>query len=212
VSEKRQHLARHLDVTRKGARRIAEIVQAGVSILLEEGFTALTKRRIAARLDISHGNVSYYFPTRESLWRAVIDYEYKEYYRKHYGSLRADPDDPQALFDEFVLRWIDEYLDREMRIFFSQVLAFAEVNETVARLRDEIYEMFLKETLSRVRPLNPGVPESEIELRALVLVSTLEGLHAVSAFRPGLVSRDDAFRQRLLRQMNAVARGQPIGE
>jgi AcrR family transcriptional regulator len=63
------------DVTRKGAERIADIVKAGAEILLNEGFSSLTKRRNAKRLDISHGNVSYYFPTRESLWHAVIDYE-----------------------------------------------------------------------------------------------------------------------------------------
>ena len=56
-----------LDVTRKGAERIADIVNAGAALLLEEGFSSLTKRRIAKRLGISHGNVSYYFPTRESL-------------------------------------------------------------------------------------------------------------------------------------------------
>ena len=88
-------LMQTLDVTRKGAERIAEIVNAGASLLLEEGFPALTKRRIAKRLGISHGNVSYYFPTRESLWHAVIDYELKEYY-KRLAKLHADDDDPQG--------------------------------------------------------------------------------------------------------------------
>ncbi len=107
-----------LDVTRKGAERIADIVKVGAEILLEEGFSSLTKRRIAKRLDISHGNVSYYFPTRESLWHAVIDYELKEYYTRHHGVLIADSSDPQAYFDAFVVGWIDEYNDRVVRIFF----------------------------------------------------------------------------------------------
>ena len=61
-----------MKVSEKGAKRISEIIKVGVDILMEEGFLALTKRRIAARLNIAHGHVGYYFPSRELLWRAVL--------------------------------------------------------------------------------------------------------------------------------------------
>lgn len=207
MSEKIESLMSALDVTRKGARRIADIVQTGVEILREEGFTSLTKRKIANRLGISHGNVSYYFPTRESLWKAVIDHEFKEYYKKHYANFDADPDDADARFNEFVVRWIDEYEDREMRIFFSQILAYAEVNKVVAKLRDEIYEMFFEEAMARVRPLGIDATEDELESRVLTMIATLEGLHFVTAFRPRIAGRDQEFRKRLVRQINAIIQG-----
>ncbi len=47
MNEKVELLMERLDVTRKGAERIANIVETGVDILRTEGFTALTKRRIA---------------------------------------------------------------------------------------------------------------------------------------------------------------------
>jgi AcrR family transcriptional regulator len=197
-----------LDVTRKGAERIADIVKAGAEILLEEGFFSLTKRRIAKRLGISHGNVSYYFPTRDSLWHAVIDYELKEYYKRHHGDLIADPSDPQAYFDAFVVGWIDEYNDRVVRIFFSHIIAFAEVNESVAKIRDEIYEEFFDETMKRARALDLGVEDEELERRVLEVMVVLEGLHAVSAFRPALVERNYEFKQRLLKRANAIIRGE----
>ena len=197
-----------LDVTRKGAERIADIVKAGAEILLDEGFSSLTKRRIAKRLDISHGNVSYYFPTRESLWHAVVDYELKEYYQRHHGVLIADPSDPQAYFDAFVVGWIDEYNDRVVRIFFSHIIAFAEVNESVAKIRDEIYEEFFDETMKRARALDLGVEDEELERRVLEVMVVLEGLHAVSAFRPALVERNYEFKQRLLKRANAIIRGE----
>ncbi len=197
-----------LDVTRKGAERIADIVKVGAEILLDEGFSSLTKRRIAKRLGISHGNVSYYFPTRESLWHAVIDYELKEYYQRHHGTLIADPSDPQAYFDAFVVGWIDEYNDRVVRIFFSHIIAYAEVNESVARIRDEIYEEFFDETMKRARALDLRVDEQELERRVLEVMVVLEGLHAVSAFRPALVERNYEFKQRLLKRANAIIRGE----
>ena len=197
-----------LDVTRKGAERIAEIVSAGAELLLDEGFSSLTKRRIANRLGISHGNVSYYFPTRESLWHAVMDYELKEYYQRHQGDLNADPNDPQACFDEFVVRWIDEYNDRAVRIFFSHIIAFAEVNEAIAKIRDEVYEEFFEGTLNRARALDLRVDDEELELRVLEVMVVLEGLHAVSAFRPALVQQNYEFKQRLLKRVNAIIHGE----
>lgn len=197
-----------LDVTRKGAERIAEIVEVGAEILLEDGFSSLTKRRIAKRLDISHGNVGYYFPTRESLWHAVIEYELKEYYERHHTIATRVPDDPQAEFDAFVVRWIDEYNDRKMRIFFSYVIAHAEVNESLAVIRDEIYETFFKETMRRAEALRLDVEEQELERRVLEVMVVLEGLHAVSAFRPAVVERNYEFKQRLLKRVNAIIRGQ----
>ena len=197
-----------LDVTRKGAERIADIVNAGAGLLLEEGFSSLTKRRIAKRLGISHGNVSYYFPTRESLWHAVINFELKEYYQRHQRDLHADPDDPQARFDEYVVGWIDEYNNRVIRVFFSHVIAYAEINEAVAKMRDEVYESIFDRTMTLSRALGLEVKDEELELRVLEVMVVLEGLQAVSAFLPALVERNYEFKQRLLRRVNAIIRGE----
>ena len=197
-----------LDVTRKGAERIADIVNAGADLLLEEGFSSLTKRRIAKRLGISHGNVSYYFPTRESLWHAVINFELKEYYQRHQRDLHADPDDPQARFDEYVVGWIDEYNNRVIRVFFSQVIAYAEINEAVAKMRDEVYESIFDRTMTLSRALGLEVKDEELELRVLEVMVVLEGLQAVSAFRPALIERNYEFKRRLLRRINAIIRGE----
>jgi len=199
------------DVTRKGAETIASIIRTGADILLEEGFTALTKRKIANRLGISHGNVGYYFPTRESLWRAVVEYELKEYYKVHHSKFCIDSDDPQANFDEYVASWINEYDDRVVRVFFSHIIAFAEVNEDIAKLRDEIYEMFFEQTLRLAQALEPAVEASELERRVLAVIVLLEGLHAVSAFRPDVVARDEVFKQFLLAQANTIIHGRVCG-
>jgi AcrR family transcriptional regulator len=193
----------HLEVTPKGARRVADIVRAGAAILLEEGFTSLTKRRIAKRLGISHGNVSYYFPTREALWKAVID--------NHYDGLKDHAHDPAAHVDEFLTRWIEEFHDRELRIFFAQVLAFAEVNASVARLRDEIYEEFLREAVEIVSPLIADVATAEVEQRVLGVMAMLEGLQAVTAFRPELLSDGGAFKLQVRRTVRAIIGGETPG-
>ena len=210
MNEKVELLMERLDVTRKGAKRIANIVETGVDILRTEGFTALTKRRIAKRLGISHGNVSYYFPTRESLWKGVIEYELKFYYDKYYGESKIADNDPEGRFDEFVRLWFQEYKDRELRIFFAQLLAFAEVSEFVAQQRDEIYQTFYDETRSRIRDLDPTMSEQELQTRSTLVMAMLEGLHAVTAFRPDIMGSSTDFPEQLVSQVKAIAYGRVI--
>jgi hypothetical protein len=124
------------------------------------------------------------------------------------STLNADPNDPQACFDEFVVRWIDEYNDRVVRIFFSHIIAFGEVNEAVAKIRNEVYEEFFEGTLNRACALGLRVGDEELELRVLEVMVVLEGLHAVSAFRPALVQQNYEFKQRLLKRVNAIIHGE----
>ncbi len=195
------------DVTRKGAARIGDIARVGIEIVLEEGFSSLTKRRVATRLGIAHGNVGYYFPTRESLWRAVVDYELAEIHDKYPSGLKTDTDDPQSSFDEYLSVYMVSYEDREFGYFFAHLEAYAEINSAVAKLRDEMYEGFLQRMMERVRPLCIGVDDEQIELRALTVMALFEGLGSLSAFRPELVIKNSKFRQQMIDQANAIVRG-----
>ena len=195
------------DVTRKGAARVVEIARAGAELLLDEGFTAVTKRRVAKRLGIAHGNVGYYFPTRETLWRAVIDYEISELDDKYPIDVETDTNDPQSRFDEYLSVYMVSYEDRKFGYFFAHLDAYAEINAAAAKLRDETYERVLQRIIERVRPLCPTVDDERIEMRALTVMALLEGLGSVAAFRPELVIHNSKFRQQMIDKANAIIRG-----
>ncbi len=195
------------DVTPKGAARVVEIARVGTEIVLEEGFSSLTKRRVAKRLGIAHGNVGYYFPTRESLWRAVIDYEISEIDDKYPSDLETDTNHPQSCFDQYLSVYMVSYEDRKFGKFFAHLDSYAKINSAVAELRDEMYERILQRIIERIRPLCAGVSDERIELRALTVMALFEGLGSVSAFRPELVIHNRKFRQQMIDQANAVIRG-----
>ncbi len=196
------------DVTRKGAAKIAEIVRAGTEILLAEGFSSVTKRRVAKRLGIAHGNVGYYFPTRESLWHAVVYYELSELYEKYPVALDANTEDPQSCFDEYLVGYFDEAESGKSRSFYAHVEAFAEINPVVAGWRDDIYERIFQGFMERIRPLCIGVDEEQIELRTLTVMSLFEGVESMSAFKPKLVKQNSSFRQQMINQANTIVRGE----
>ena len=92
--------------------------------------------------------------------------------------------------------------------FFSHVISFAEINDAKARIRNDVYEHFFEKTITLARGLELGVSEEELERRVLEVTVVLEGLHAVSAFRPELVERNYEFKQRQLRRVNATKHGE----
>ena len=184
-----------------------EIARAGAEILREEGFASVTKRKVAKRLSIAHGNVGYYFPTRESLWRAVIDHEISELGEKYPSDIEMDTNDPQSRFDEYLSVYMVSYEDRKFGKFFAHLEAYAEINAAAAKLRDETYERVLQRIIERVRPLCPTVDDERMEMRALTVMALLDGLGSVAAFRPELVINNSKFRQQIIYQANAIIRG-----
>lgn len=50
-----------------------KILNAALRVLVENGFQALTQTRVAEAAGVSQGNLTYYFPTRNDLLKAVVD-------------------------------------------------------------------------------------------------------------------------------------------
>lgn len=50
-----------------------EIIRTGTRLFLEKGYSATTPKLICDELDISTGNLTYYFPTKEHLLSVLVD-------------------------------------------------------------------------------------------------------------------------------------------
>ena len=50
-----------------------EIIRTGTRLFLEKGYSATTPKRICEELNISTGNLTYYFPTKEHLLAVLVD-------------------------------------------------------------------------------------------------------------------------------------------
>ncbi|MFO0880465.1 MAG: TetR/AcrR family transcriptional regulator [Gemmataceae bacterium] len=57
-----------------GRRRREQIIEAAVAIIAEEGLQHLSLSAIEKRADMSRGQLTYYFPTKEDILLAVFDH------------------------------------------------------------------------------------------------------------------------------------------
>lgn len=59
----------------KGEEKRQEIERVARSILISDGYAGVSLRMIASKLEISVGNLQYYFPTKDDLVEAIITRE-----------------------------------------------------------------------------------------------------------------------------------------
>lgn len=64
---------------RKGEARRLQILATAKSLLLKGGPDAVVLREVAARLDMTHSNIQYYFRTRHDMLVAIYDAEIQKY-------------------------------------------------------------------------------------------------------------------------------------
>ncbi len=68
-----------LPARKKGRERRQQIIDTAKEVLMTSGITSLVLRDIAVQLGITHGNLQYYFPTKEDLLVAIFDQELLAY-------------------------------------------------------------------------------------------------------------------------------------
>lgn len=159
--------------------RVEDILQAAQDILIEEGPGAMSLRRIADRLDISSGNVTYYFRTKDVLLKALIEDVLQGYIKAFETQSQDFPDDPKGRFLAYIDFLVADCRNPRMRALFYQIWAMATYNVRMARLRDQIYVECFRQISEIVGLLNPGCEEGLRDDTTRVLMAMIEGLHVI---------------------------------
>ena len=60
-------------IYRKRPNTRLQIIQLAAHLFIEEGYSSVSMKRIAAELDLSPGNVTFYFPTKDHLLAVLVD-------------------------------------------------------------------------------------------------------------------------------------------
>lgn len=69
--ERGEKAVSHINKKRPNTR--LQIIQLGARLFIEEGFTNTSLTKIAKKLDLSTGNITFYFPTKEHLLAVLVD-------------------------------------------------------------------------------------------------------------------------------------------
>jgi AcrR family transcriptional regulator len=180
-------------ITRRGQEARARILAAARATLIEEGPAALTLRGVAARAELSLGNLQFHFADVEALLTALLETE-MDAAMAAITDARAGAGDPlNAALDVLLQQHRDAGL---AKLYFS-LWAFAVGRPAIAALLRRFYADFVARVVTYVRDADQG-GAPDLEQRAWLFVALLEGASVLRVIA-GQASHDEALRGALQR-------------
>lgn len=159
----------------KGRTRVVEILEAALDILVNQGYRAISMRRIAEVCGITVGNVTYYYPTKDALVKDLLD-SVVESYMDIFNHIQNDPKlTAEEKFIEVVRLILRDIRTKKTTHLFPELWALANHDRFVAERVDELYTK-ARVVLNELIPiLNPRLSAAEREVVALFVSASLEG-------------------------------------
>ena len=191
-------------VRRRGRTRVEDILTCAQGILVREGIAALTTRRVARELGISVGNLAYYFASKDDLLQALISHVIGGYDRELQREAASFPDQPAERFKAFLRYMIEDARRPEVHAFFYQLWGLSSHDPAVAATRDDMYTHFAAQTTDLLRGLRPGADRRELEMLAIIVLNSLEGLHVLYGSGRRFLRRYRGFDEATYRHLLAT--------
>ncbi|WP_267420271.1 MULTISPECIES: TetR/AcrR family transcriptional regulator [unclassified Curtobacterium] len=182
---------------RSADERRAQLVDAAVAVMTDEGVRAVTTRAVTARAGLPHGTFAYCFGSKGELFRAVLDRELRRSMASAFDDDSAPTDDPC----ERIVAGLLASLDR-VRAAPEEAMALLELTalarrdpelRDLARWEQTAYVSAVTENLTRWSDAHGRRWSVPTEHVGRLLVAVVEG--AVSAW---LSDRDDAAAEATL--------------
>ena len=160
----------------RGQEGLERILKAALSLLIEQGASALTLRRIAAECGLKAGNIAYYFASKEELLRELLDAIINSFE----GAFEAIDQTPGATPEERLGRIVTFILEdaktKATSRIFPELWAMSNHDPFV---RDRVEEMYARARVvlnKLIAEINPALPADERETLALFISASMEGV------------------------------------
>ncbi len=159
----------------RGSDTVDAILKAALHVLVEEGASAFTLRRIAAESGLQVGNVSRHFPKKEMLVQVLLE----ELLSPSQGDVKRQITNMGMPPEEGLALVIGGSLDgiqtKKTTRLFTELWAMANHNEFVAERVELVYRYVHGLIGAFVAELNPALSEQEIEVVSVYISASIEG-------------------------------------
>lgn len=150
--------------TAQGVQTHEAILDGAVQVLSTLGLAGFSIPQVATAVGIAPGNLTYYFPTRDHLVRAMAERQLQQYAEQVEAVCAELVQGDELDLNGFVDWLLDSAVAAKTVHLFPELWAMANQNDYVGESLDRIYEGAVV-TLIRALGLDPEHPVTE-ELRA----------------------------------------------
>lgn len=166
----------HRGNTEKGSSTATAILEQTKNILSEQGLAAISIRSVAERCQMSPGNVTYYFKTKEILFSELAKYLFDRWNRRFYQKM---PDHVGSPIDTLVFS-IEYMIVENKRPKSSNMLlemwAMSNHSTAIKMMMDVFYTQMRSWIERLMQAANPAQSKATRQLRAALVTAQIEGL------------------------------------
>ncbi|WP_421838135.1 TetR/AcrR family transcriptional regulator [Novosphingobium sp.] len=159
----------------RGTETVDAILKAAHDVLIEEGASAFTIRRIATKSGMKVGNVSYHFPRKEMLIKIMLDELLDSYDKLLESQVRQPGISPEDRLRLIVKLCLDDIAGKRTTRLFTELWALANHNTFVADRVRVFYQRVHDFIGEVVTELNPALAPDEVATVALYISASMEG-------------------------------------
>lgn len=157
------------------ADTVEQILRSTLKILMNEGYAALSLRRVASDCGVSIGNLTYHFPSKAMLLKELLEAVLEAYAdRGRQMAWEFKLDDRTALKAGLfnVLRDVQSFQTTHL---FPELWSLANHDEEISALLHDFYRRLHLPLIARIRRMNPRLNEADAETVAVFISSFVEG-------------------------------------
>jgi len=109
----------------KGRETREMILLAALSILIDEGYRAMSMRRVAAACGMKFGNLTYHYRTREDLVRELLDAVIRSYEQEFDAIVHSPGHSPEQRLERYCLLVLNDITTRKTTRLFPELWALS---------------------------------------------------------------------------------------
>lgn len=188
-----------------GQATAAKILEVARQLVIDDGMNAVTMRRIARELNMSPGNLSYYYASKANLIEDLFSHVLDKYMVEFERLRKTEAASPEAQL-LLVLQYVfDDLSKRETTNFFPEMWVMALRDEWAEQQMERIYTLYRSVLIEILSTLRPDLDDQTRADLALTISASIEGHTVFIGHGRRHQSRAHAVKKLIIEQLVYLA-------
>lgn len=160
---------------RKGRRTAAHILEQSTQVLMRDGYSQFSLRRVAQAAGVTLGNLQYYFPTKPDLVEAMLVHViegYVETFDRLMAEVGGRPEEQLTAVLTYVIR---DLTSPRTTVLFPELWSMANHEPAVQQYVEGLYETYRRIVAGLIASINPRLSPGQVRLLTIFITASIEG-------------------------------------
>ncbi len=150
-------------------------MDAAERVLITQGHSSFSLRKVAAEAEQTLGSLQYYFPTKNALIKAMLD-NCVQRYLDEFEQIRATAgENPEAQFAALIQSVVRDLNAENTTVFFPEVWSMANHDEHALEFMDAMYGRYREILIEVISLVNPQLSLAQLTRLAVFISASVEG-------------------------------------